>query len=265
MSFAKCLGPFLSPNPTRRDPSESPFDPLKNHDVIASRSKFPTIQLGEFMQKIGWLFILLITVGFALVSPVFSQEDPMTMMKIATRIIDPRPNSGSYEGEPKICWRAGAKYARIAEAADLQHQIHALVVIKEPDVWMVNLFDQTGRHIVDPGPSFDVHLPVFQTPGEEQTELSGLEFGAESEFFAKYHARRSLENLNGKIAERYEIITRGYRLVLWSDPKSRKPARISFIKGGATQTIEYVSYENDLTFDPSLFKPPAGITMQESK
>ena len=217
------------------------------------------------MQKIGLVFIFLTSVGFAVVSPPLSQEDPTTMMRIATRIIDPIPDPGSYEGEPKICWRAGARYARIAEAADPQHQIHALVVINEPNIWMVNLFNRTGRHIVDPGPSLNVHLPVFQTLGGEQAELMGLEFGVESEFFAKYHARLSSENLKGKIVERHEMVIRGGRLVLWTDPKSGKPTRISLIRGGAIQTIEYVAYENDLAFDISVFQPPEGIAMKDSK
>src|SRR5712691_13067681 len=117
----------------------------------------------------------LILVGIALSFPGMGQELPATMTKITTRIIEPKMNPDSFFAQPKTLWRAGTKYARVAEAADPQHQIHGLVIVNEPDVWMVNLFDKSGTHMVDTGPTFNAHLPIF----EASSGVAGFEFGRE--------------------------------------------------------------------------------------
>jgi outer membrane lipoprotein-sorting protein len=141
-----------------------------------------------------------------------------------------------------------------------------LVIVNEPDVWMVNLFDKSGRHMVDRGPTFNAHLPIFEDSSGAKTGVGELEFGKETEFFTKYNASRSPGAIiSGRSSERYEVKIGGSTLVLWLDAQSKKPLRVSLIQGRGTQTMEYLSYEDNLKFDPSIFQPPAGITFQESK
>lgn len=147
-----------------------------------------------------------------------------------------------------------------------ENYIHGLVIVSEPDVWMVNLFDKSGKHITDPGPVLDVHLPVFEPAEGTKTKLDELELGGELEFFAKNGAKESAgEILEGRASMRHEVTINGDKVVLWTDAKSGKPLRIRLVRGSQTQTIAYVAYENELPFDPSLFQPPSGITMQDAK
>jgi hypothetical protein len=92
--------------------------------------------------------------------PSFCQDVPKTMCKISVRGVEPAPEPDSFSAQAKTYWRAGAKYARIAEAEDPKNHIHGLAVISEPDAWMINLFDKSAKHMVDHGPTLDVHLPI---------------------------------------------------------------------------------------------------------
>jgi outer membrane lipoprotein-sorting protein len=208
---------------------------------------------------------LSVVLGFLLVSSAQTQEGPKTMMKISTRMVEPKPEPGSFAAQARTLWRAGTRYGRVAEAPDAQNRIQGLMIINEPDVWMINLFNKSGKHIVDPGPSLDVHLPIFPDTNVS-TKLKDLEFGMELGFFSKKGAQRSEgEAINGTATERYEVTIENSKIVLWADMKSKKPLRVSLVEGGQTEIIEYLSYDDELAFDPSLFQPPAGIAMQNSK
>ena len=139
------------------------------------------------------------------------------------------------------------------------------MVIDEPQVWMINLYNKSGRHIIDPGPSLDVKVPIFQFPNERKSKLQDLEFGREVEFMKANHGIKSFGTaLLGKKTNQYEVLLNGGNLTLWVDAKTEKPIRISYSKGAETQTFEYLEYE-DLPFDPSLFKPPTGIALVDAK
>jgi len=188
------------------------------------------------------------------------------MMRVTTKIVEPKPEAGSFLAQPKTVWRAGTKYSRTAEAPDSTNRIHALAIIHEPDAWMINLFDGSGRHLVDPGPTFNVHLPIFEEHSGVKTKLNELEFGKELQFFTMNGAKQSAgEMIDGKSTNRYEVSISGSRLVLWTDAKSKKPVRISRIQGVQRQSIAYLSYDDALAFDPTLFQPPTGITFVDSE
>jgi hypothetical protein len=71
--------------------------------------------------------------------------------------------------------------------------------------------------------------------------------------------------IDGKSTNRYEVSVSSSRLVLWTDAKSKKPMRISRIQGVQRQTIAYVAYDDALAFDSTLFQPPTGIAVVDSK
>lgn len=198
-------------------------------------------------------------------SVVLGQQVPKTMTRVSTRVIEPAPKQGSFAAEPRTVWRAATKYARIAESPDPENHIHALVIVREPDVWIVNLFDKSGKHIIDSGPVLEVHLPVFEPTEGAKTKLNDLEIGNELEFFAKNGAKESGDVLEGRGSTRHEVTIDSDKVALWTDAKSGEPVRVRLVRGSQTQTIEYVAYEVELPFDPSLFQPPSGITIQESK
>lgn len=197
--------------------------------------------------------------------PSFCQDIPKTMTKISARGVEPAPDPGSFSAQAKTYWRAGTKYARIAEAEDPKNRMHGLAVISEPDAWMINLFDKSAKHMVDHGPTLDVHFPIFPSAAGIKTKLDRLEFANEVEFFTKNNATRALDEVGGKATDRYDLRVGSSKVTLWTDARSKKPVRISQTKDMQTETLEYLSYEDDLAFDPSLFRPPPGLTIEESR
>jgi hypothetical protein len=162
--------------------------------------------------------------------------------------------------------RAHPGLGQRAEAEDPKNHMHGLAVISEPDAWMINLFDKSAKHMVDHGPSLDVHLPIFPSTTGIKTKLDGLEFGNEVELFKKNNATRASDKvIGGKATDRYDLRVGSSKVTLWTDARSKKPVRISQTKDMQTETFEYLSYEDDLAFDPSLFRPPSGLTIGESR
>jgi hypothetical protein len=210
------------------------------------------------------VYIPLLTVlGFGLAGRV--QDRPITMMRISTRLVEPRPDPGSVAAQPKVLWRAGTHYGRVAESPDIQNRVQGLMIINEPDAWMINLFDKSGTHMVDPGPSLDVHLPIF-TDTTVKTRLKDLEFGRELKFFAHEGARGTAgEPISGGATERFQLTIANGKVVLWTDAKSKKPLKVSLVENAQSKTIVYLSYDDDLAFNPSLFQPPTGIAIQNAK
>src|SRR5260370_32539241 len=86
---------------------------------------------------------------------------PETMTKLVVRLESPDIPSTSFAAQPKTMYRAGTRYCRIEEWPDIANNIHGLIVINEPDVWLVNRLDKTARHQVDPGPTFNCPMPIF--------------------------------------------------------------------------------------------------------
>ncbi len=118
---------------------------------------------------------------------------PKTMVKVEVVLQSADAPEGSFAAQPKVMYRAGTQYCRIEEALDAERGIHGVIVINEPDFWMVNLVDQTAKHAVDPGPGFHCHLSVFpnwamKLPQDQQKQAMELEFGSEMEFFKKRSA-----------------------------------------------------------------------------
>ena len=130
-----------------------------------------------------------------LASLALAQDAPKTMSKITVQLDGSELSQNDFARKPKTIYRAGSTYCRVEEAADQEHNIHALLIVSEPDAWMVNLATKTARHSVDPGPTFQCHLPIFSGPipnAQDEVDYAklGLEFGYELEYFKKMGAVR---------------------------------------------------------------------------
>ena len=185
---------------------------------------------------------LLAALGFGVILSAQVQDVPKTMLRMSTRRLEPRPVPGSFAAQARTLWRAGTKYGRVDEPRDVPNRIQRLTIINEPDAWVINLADKSGRHMVDRGPSFEVHLPIF-TDSMASPNLKELEFGRELEFFANKGAPALAgEAIDGKATERYETTVGNRTIVLRTYSESKKPARVSLVGGAQTETIEYLWY-----------------------
>jgi len=86
-----------------------------------------------------------------LASIALGQHPPETMAKVTVRHIP----EASFAAKPKTMSRAGNGYCRTEELMDRDQGIHGLMIINEPDVWMVNLLGEDSATLRDPGPTFN--------------------------------------------------------------------------------------------------------------
>jgi hypothetical protein len=110
------------------------------------------------------------------------------MTKMVVQLQSSEVPADSFAAKPKTMFRAGTQFCRVEEAPDPEHGIHGVMITNEPDAWMVNLETKSAQHMVDPGPTFNCHMPIFarlhsDLPEEEARQIGRLEFGFELEFF----------------------------------------------------------------------------------
>jgi hypothetical protein len=194
------------------------------------------------------------------------------MTKIVLRRISPGIASDSSGTQSVTLYRVSDKYSRIEEPPNPERGIHNLIINKEPDSWTINLLDKTVRHSVDPGPTFSAHTPIIWTPKPDgqpdpDKEFQDLEFGNEVGFFRGHKARDiGLRKVEEKECSALAIKAVEREVILLVDPVTDKPVQMDFTKDGKPDfSIRYLSYETDLPFDSSLFEPPPGLKITESK
>src|ERR1700748_3900173 len=124
--------------------------------------------------------------GLLRCNAAFAGSAEPTVIKIVARFISPQIAPDSFAAKPKTSYIAGDRYARIEEEPDPANRIHALIIVNEPDSWMINLIDHSGRHIVDPGPTFVVHHNILER--EAPKEFASFEFGKEIAFMRTHKA-----------------------------------------------------------------------------
>lgn len=223
----------------------------------------------KFHRTMKNLFLLVVVAAFVCLRAE-SAEPQMT--KIVSRMISPQVKPNSFAAKPKTLYLAGEKYARAEEQPDAEHGIHGPLITSEPDSWIINLSDKTGRHIVDPGPTFVMHAPIFWTakqkgqPDPDQ-EFKELEFGKEAEFFRQRSARDiGMRKVDGKDCKALSLRSGSREVILLLDSNTAKPCQIDIMKDGKLDfAVRYLSYETNLAFQRSLFEPPKGVKIVEAK
>lgn len=189
---------------------------------------------------------------------------PPTLTKVVTRLVFPVMPAGQWGAEPLVTYRQGALNMRTEEAPDPAQNLHLLIVMAAPDMWMVNRADRTGKHIVDPGPTFDVHAPIVTGPGVAKDFLP-LEFGCEAAFARARGKPSGVRKVGGDDAE-VHAVTVGAETVEVLLSKAGKPVEIGYYRDGkAVQVIRYDAWEDNLRADATLFARPEGYAMTEER
>ena len=128
------------------------------------------------------LKILVFTVMATLAAQAaFAACAPPKLVHIVTTEITPSLDPTAFDRLPKNFFREGDNHLRLEEQQDDANKVHGLAVISEPNIWMANLYDRTGRHIVDPNPRAVTTAAVF--PDDRiSSRILDLEFGCEAAF-----------------------------------------------------------------------------------
>ncbi len=213
---------------------------------------------------------LLLIIACALSAVASGQQFPEAMTKLIVRLQSPDVPEESFAAKPKTTYRAGNSYCRTEELPDPEQGIHGLLIINEPDVWMVNLFIKTGQHFVDPGPTFNCRLPIFR--GEQvksgadlKSPLLELEFGRELAYFKEKRAmQKQGPVLRDKPTSVYTSDVGDSQLLLFTTGTPERPWAVARQHGNSREIFWYVAYEQ-LPFDAKLFARPEGIKIEEGK
>jgi len=188
---------------------------------------------------------------------------PMT--RIEFRTISEKIKPDSFGAKPRVIYIAGDNWTRMEEAADPARGVQQLIVATEPDIWMINLLDQTGRHILDEDPKPVVHQHILSPKAPKV--FAGLEFGKEAAFFQAQQAKALPEQtVDGQRCEVSEFKSEPYRVVLYVGADTHRPFQLDIAQTGeAPYSIRYLKYETELPFDAALYQPPAGTKISEAK
>jgi hypothetical protein len=208
------------------------------------------------------LFAALLTL-MAWPSPAAAACAPERMVRIVTHVASPPAEPGSFGAAPKTLYRLGTKYGRVEELPNPATKLHLLIVVNEPDVWMVNRVDRTGRHIVDQGPTFNFRAPIFEKDGMPPL-LRTLELGCERAFLAANNATPAgVAMFVSRRCELHTVTVADFRVTVCLGA-GQKPMRASIHERGTLLfDMEYDSYEDELAPNLKLFERPAGVTFSE--
>lgn len=207
------------------------------------------------------ILIVLIPSSIAFAADCAPEKMVRIVFREATPGIDPR----SFAAQPKTLYRLGLTQGRLEEVPDRERRIHGLIVVNERDVWIVNRFDRSGQHVVDPGPTFALRAPVLG--GEDvPPPLLELEFGCELAFIEARapKAGGQLDLGGGVVLDQHRYTHGDHGVAVLVRPEDRRVFGVAYYQRGALRRlILYVEYELGLEPNPALFARPEGIGFVE--
>ena len=209
-------------------------------------------------------FAVWLAVAVSFTAPVLAAPcAPSQLVHIRFADVSPGIDPSSFAALPKDLFRIGSGKMRVEEAVDAVNGIHGVSVSDEPDIWMANLYNHTGQHVVDPGPTFFAHAPVFGKilPGK----LLDLEFGCESDFITDNDLKPvRMETVGGVAYDVYRFEQGSDAIEILRRPGADAPAYARYYHESALQVaIRYELYASGLPDDPTLWAPPSGIHYAE--
>jgi hypothetical protein len=192
-------------------------------------------------------------------------DAPSKMIHAIVQMSGSDISAESFSAKPKTFWRASDQYCRIDEEPDPEQGIHGRLVVNEPDAWLINLANQTAKHVLDPGPTFNCKVPIFAFDAETaKSKIGELEIGRELEFF---HANGGKLIEGPKLefeANYYELKIADSVLRLVERVDIHAPILIGFVRGDKVYEARYLLW-GEVPFKVDLFAKPTGVKIEEAK
>lgn len=209
--------------------------------------------------------LLLLSACFFLSHPAPAQSSSAKMTRIVMRDTSPDVPRTSFAAKPRTLYRIGETYGRVEEEPDPDRNIRGLLIVSEPKIWLINLWDQTGRFMVDPGPTHVFRAPVISPEGHgEEQSLREFEYGREYEFLHMNHAIPGIETVEGITYDKLSLTIDGFTISLLSHAGEERPYRMTVSKGQKlVLQVDYDFYQRDLEPQMTLFEPPRNIRIAE--
>jgi hypothetical protein len=183
------------------------------------------------------------------------------MARIVYRNLSPGVEADSAASQPRTLFRVGQHFGRMDYPPDPDAGTHLVVIVNEPQVWVVDRERKTVVESRDPGPSYVFRAPVLKSAKGEPNPLILLEFGREFDFLRALGAEPAqTETADGAKADRYEVAIEDFTVVLIASPGSQIARELQIFKDGELhRAFHYDTYELDLDPDPRLFRPPQSV------
>lgn len=200
------------------------------------------------------LSILLLSLTFV------AQAAADKMLYVEYRLAGPQISADSFDAQVKKVWRIAGDYLRFEDAPNPQTKIHGLIIVAEPDIWIVDRNTNQAQHTVDPGPNYKIHFPLFASESSER--LRELEFGREMEYFRDHDAKElPAEEIDGFKCKvfRLELDDREVTLYIKTN---EAPLQIVVKSPDYQYAMRFLRYDPERRPDKSLFQPPAGVQMK---
>ena len=197
----------------------------------------------------------------ALLAPAANAADrsaERSMVYIEYRFIATNIKPGSFEASVRKLWRYKDSYARLEEAPNPQTGIHGLLITNAPNSYLINRYTKVARHVVDPGPTYNVVIPVF--PSERDGKLKGLQMGRELAFF-QAHGAVPLPNepVDTAMCSVLRAKVEDSEIKLFLDKETKQPRQVWIRNARSEYAIRYSRYLTDLPVDLSLFSVPKDV------
>jgi len=183
---------------------------------------------------------------------------PTGLFRATIRNISPGLAASARGAQPRQIWRQGATHLRSEEQPDPVRGDQTVVVVAEPDIWIVNLATREGRHTLDPGPVLEVRAPILPATPDLSPTFRALEYGCEAQFVARHAPEPERTIAWGATRATLHTVAVGDQSVAFlMDLGRERPLMISYQRGGRpTFVLRYDDYRLGLPERPQLFAPP---------
>jgi len=182
------------------------------------------------------------------------------MLYLEYRLAGKGIEAESFDAQVKKLWRIGSSYLRFDDAPNPVTKIHGLIIVAEPDIWIVDRNTNQAQHTVDPGPNYKIHFPLFAS--ESSAKLRQLEFGRELQFFRENGATempaQEVDGIKCKLL-RLELDGDEVTLFLKTD---ETPLQVAVKSPDYEYALRFLRYEPDRKPDRALFQLPPGVQLK---
>ena len=193
------------------------------------------------------------------VLPAMAADDKMFFAEY--RVVSATLPASSPELQPRKIWRLGKTLLRFEDVINPETKTLALIIVDEPNIWIIDRNKKQGQHALDPGPQYAVHFPIF--PREQSVKLKQLEFGSEFNFFqengAKELASQAVDGIKCKV---YRLEFDDRKVTLFMKPDN-SPLQIEVQGTDVKYAVRFLKYDPNQKPDMNLFKVPPGIKIIE--
>jgi hypothetical protein len=183
------------------------------------------------------------------------------MLYVEYRLAGKQIEADSFDAQIKKVWRIGTNYLRFEDAPNPVTKIHGLIIVAEPDIWIIDRNTSQAQHTVDPGPNYKIHFPLLASESSEK--LRQLEFGSELQFFRDNSATElPAQEVDGIKTKPLRLEVDGEEVTLYVKT-DETPLQVTVKSPNYEYTMRFIRYEPDRRPDKSLFQLPPGVQLQK--